>query len=102
MNLLVIFICLICKSALKRLGGIFDYVTKKERLAEVELELAEPNVWNDQERAQSLGRERSSLEAVVNTIEKKLIFLNRMSVKILTVQAAPVVSMWIKPIQLCG
>jgi len=38
-------------------------------LAEVELELAEPNVWNDQERAQSLGRERSSLEAVVNTIE---------------------------------
>lgn len=38
-------------------------------MAEVELELAEPNVWNDQERAQSLGRERSSLEAVVNTIE---------------------------------
>ncbi len=52
-----------------RLGGTFDYATKKERLAEVELELAQPDVWNDADRAQSLGRERSSLEAVVNTIE---------------------------------
>lgn len=51
------------------LGGIFEYVEKKERLAEVELELAEPNVWNEPDRAQALGRERSSLEAVVETIE---------------------------------
>ncbi len=51
------------------LGGIFDYATKKEQLAEVELELAEPDVWNDPERAQKLGKERSSLEAVVETIE---------------------------------
>ncbi len=51
------------------LGGIFEYVEKKERLAEVELELAEPDVWNDPERAQTLGRERSSLEDVVETIE---------------------------------
>ncbi len=56
-------------SVLIRLGGIFDYALKKERLAEVELELAEPDVWNDQERAQALGRERSSLEAVVATID---------------------------------
>ena len=52
-----------------RLGGIFDYASKKERLAEVELELAEPDVWNDQARAQELGRERSSLEQVVKTID---------------------------------
>ncbi|WP_183909749.1 peptide chain release factor 2 [Simiduia aestuariiviva] len=51
------------------LRGYLDYATKKERLAEVELELAEPDVWNDQDRAQALGRERSSLEAVVTTIE---------------------------------
>ncbi len=31
--------------------------------------MAEPDVWNDQARAQELGRERSSLEVVVNTIE---------------------------------
>jgi len=50
-------------------GGIFDYVNRKERLTEVELELSEPDVWNDPDRAQELGRERSSLEAVVKTIE---------------------------------
>ena len=51
------------------LGGIFDYEAKQERLAEVELELAEPDVWNDPSRAQELGRERSSLETVVDTIK---------------------------------
>ena len=50
-------------------GGIFDYVNRKDRLAEVELELSEPDVWNEPERAQELGRERSSLESVVKTIE---------------------------------
>ncbi len=51
------------------LGGIFDYDSRKERLTEVEHELAEPNVWDDQERAQELGRERSSLEQIVKTID---------------------------------
>jgi len=51
------------------LGGTFDYANKKDRLAEVELELAEPSVWDNPERAQELGRERSSLELVVTTIE---------------------------------
>ncbi|TCS40016.1 peptide chain release factor 2 (bRF-2) [Reinekea marinisedimentorum] len=51
------------------LGGIFDFANKKERLDEVERELAQPEVWNKPERAQALGQERSSLEKVVNTIE---------------------------------
>ena len=51
------------------LGGTFDYDSKQERLTEVELELAEPDVWNDPARAQELGRERSLLEAVVKTID---------------------------------
>jgi len=51
------------------LGGTFDYDSKQERLTEVEHELAEPNVWDDQERAQELGRERSSLEQIVKTID---------------------------------
>ena len=50
-------------------GGIFDYAVKQDRLKEVELELAEPSVWDDPEKAQALGRERASLEAVVTTIE---------------------------------
>ena len=50
-------------------GGIFDYANRKDRLTEVELELSEPDIWNEPDRAQELGRERSSLEAVVKTIE---------------------------------
>lgn len=51
-------------------GGIFDYDLKKERLAEVELELAEPGVWDDPEKAQQLGKERASLEQIVGTIDQ--------------------------------
>ncbi|MEW5249704.1 peptide chain release factor 2 [Microbulbifer sp. 2201CG32-9] len=50
------------------LRGYLDYAGKKERLTEVELELAEPSIWDDPARAQELGRERASLEVVVNTI----------------------------------
>ena len=51
-------------------GGIFDFDLRKERLTEVELELAEPSVWEEPDRARELGRERSSLEEVVHTLEK--------------------------------
>lgn len=51
------------------LGGIFDYASKVERLEEVEHELAQGDVWNDPERAQALGKERSALELVVKTID---------------------------------
>ena len=43
---------------------------KRERLAEVELELGESTVWDKPEYAQALGKERSDLEIVVQTIEK--------------------------------
>ena len=49
-------------------GGIFDYDVKRERLEEVERELESPEVWSEPERAQSLGRERASLETTVNSI----------------------------------
>jgi peptide chain release factor 2 len=59
----------ICRLGPTCSGGIFDYINRKERLTEVELELAESGVWNNPERAQELGRERASLEAVVKTID---------------------------------
>lgn len=58
-----------CLSAQISWGGIFDYDAKKERLEEVNAELEQPDVWNEPERAQALGKERSSLEAVVETID---------------------------------
>ena len=51
-------------------GGIFDFAVKKDRLKEVELELSEPSIWDDPNKAQTLGRERASLEVVVATIEQ--------------------------------
>jgi peptide chain release factor 2 len=51
-----------------RLGGIFDYDRKVERLEEVNRELESPDIWNKPEYAQTLGRERSQLEKVVHGI----------------------------------
>ena len=47
-------------------GGTFDYDLKKERLDEVNAELAESSIWNTPDKAQELGKEKSSLEIVVN------------------------------------
>ncbi|MCH4294736.1 peptide chain release factor 2 [Shewanella sp. 3B26] len=51
------------------LRGYLDYDAKKERLEEVTRELESSDVWNEPERAQALGKERSSLENVVGTID---------------------------------
>jgi peptide chain release factor 2 len=53
-----------------RSGGIFDFAECKDRLEELERELSQPEVWNDQGRAQALGRERASLERVVAGLER--------------------------------
>src|SRR5690606_38083890 len=50
-------------------GGIFDYATKQARLEEVTRELEDAAVWNNPERAQALGKERASLEQVVETLD---------------------------------
>ena len=57
-------------SAPKVSGGIFDYAAKRERLTEVELELAEPAVWEQPERAQALGREQSELAGATGAIDE--------------------------------
>jgi peptide chain release factor 2 len=53
-----------------RLGGIFDYDARSERLTEVQRELEVPDVWNDPQRAQALGQERAQLEKVVLGLEQ--------------------------------
>ena len=59
----------ICKLALLVYGGIFDYENKRERLDEVSRELEDPDIWNQPELAQKLGKERASLEVAVKTID---------------------------------
>ena len=47
-----------------------DYDVKAEKLVEVSRELEAPEIWNDPDHAQALGKERSALEAVVKTIQE--------------------------------
>jgi peptide chain release factor 2 len=54
----------------RRSGGSFDYPDKQERLIEVNRELEDPQIWNDPERAQALGRERAQLEGVVHRLDE--------------------------------
>ena len=54
----------------KSYGGIFDYDQKARRLLEVNAALEDPTVWNDSKRAQELGREKKSLDAVVATLDR--------------------------------
>lgn len=54
----------------KRFGGIFNYDLKKERLEEVLRELEDPNIWNDQARAQTMAKEKGELENSVGVLDK--------------------------------
>lgn len=54
----------------KRFGGIFNYDLKKERLEEVLRELEDPNIWNDQARAQTMSKEKGELENSVGVLDK--------------------------------
>jgi peptide chain release factor 2 len=57
------------KHAATNSGGIFDFDTKSEKLVELNRVMEDPGIWNDAERAQALGKEKKSLEAVVLTLE---------------------------------
>jgi peptide chain release factor 2 len=58
-----------CANASNRSGGIFDYPARRERLEEVTRELENPNVWDDPQRAQDLGRERAWLADFVEGLD---------------------------------
>jgi peptide chain release factor 2 len=62
--------CQTCPSGRKHCGGIFDFDTKALRLNEVNSALEDPTVWNEPKRAQELGREKRTLENVIEPISK--------------------------------
>ena len=49
-------------------GGIFDFDLKSEKLEQVNGELEDPTVWDDPKRAQDLGKEKKSLENIVDSL----------------------------------
>ncbi len=52
----------------KTYGGIFDFEGKSERLEEVNLELENPELWNNPEQATAISKEKSLLDGVINII----------------------------------
>ncbi|NCT66031.1 MAG: peptide chain release factor 2 [Rhodanobacteraceae bacterium] len=50
------------------LRGYLDFDAKAERLEEVTRELESPDVWDNPQRAQDLGKERATLERIVGGI----------------------------------
>ncbi|MDP1651115.1 MAG: peptide chain release factor 2 [Rhodocyclaceae bacterium] len=52
-----------------QLRRYLDFAAKSEKLAELNRVMEDPGIWNNAERAQSLGKEKKSLEAVVLTLE---------------------------------
>jgi peptide chain release factor 2 len=53
-----------------RLGGIFDFDEKLDRLNQIKQEFEDPDIWSDQKTAESLGRERARLEASLLPLEQ--------------------------------
>ncbi|HKE47026.1 MAG TPA: peptide chain release factor 2 [Rhodanobacteraceae bacterium] len=56
------------KERVASLRGYLDFDTKSERLEEVSRELESPNVWDNPQRAQELGKERANLDRIVGGI----------------------------------
>ncbi|HET9818892.1 MAG TPA: peptide chain release factor 2 [Rhodanobacteraceae bacterium] len=58
------------RERVETLRGYLDYPAKRERLEEVSRELESPNVWDDPQRAQDLGRERARLAEFVEGLDR--------------------------------
>lgn len=56
---------MILRLVVRPCGGIFDLDVRKTRLLEIQRELENPALWENPEKAQSLNREQSELETLV-------------------------------------
>ncbi|MCB9566180.1 MAG: peptide chain release factor 2 [Myxococcales bacterium] len=57
------------RSAWASCGGIFDYEGKREKLEEIDAQVADTGFWDDSDRAQAVLREQASLKKVVGEID---------------------------------
>ncbi|MGB5039143.1 MAG: peptide chain release factor 2 [Blastocatellia bacterium] len=57
------------KSRAEELGGFFDPVRKQRDLEEIEDRIADPKLWDDQEQAQKLLKQRSRLQKGIEEAE---------------------------------
>jgi len=57
------------KAKSKELNKILDIAARKDRLAEIEKEIADPKLWENQERAKRLMQEKKTIEKEVKQLE---------------------------------
>ncbi len=50
-------------------GTLFDWDTKRARIKEIDAQMASPDFWNNQERAQATVEERKSLTSVITPLD---------------------------------
>ncbi|MBX9867505.1 MAG: peptide chain release factor 2 [Burkholderiales bacterium] len=62
-------LCITLNQQLSELRGFFDYSGKKTQLEQIEIELENPEIWNNQDNAQELSRKKKQLETVVNSLD---------------------------------
>lgn len=58
------------QARLESLAGYLSIPDKKSRIAEIEAAFNDPAVWQDQQKSQSLGKEKSALQSVVDVLDK--------------------------------
>jgi peptide chain release factor 2 len=58
-------LCGACANAGTSSGGVFDLAQLRERIAELERQSSDPDLWNDRERAEQLLREKRGAEREV-------------------------------------
>lgn len=51
-------------------GGIFDFDQKVSELADVQKQLESPTIWDDPEKAQTLGQQRAALSRIVEPLQE--------------------------------
>lgn len=54
--------CAICEGALTSSGGVFDVASLRAQLEELDVEMARPDLWDDPEKAQEVGRKKNAVE----------------------------------------
>jgi peptide chain release factor 2 len=64
-------ICKTLPGASMRCGGRFDIEKKRARVDLIERESVQPGFWDDQKKAQSLGKEKSQLEGAIGQFERE-------------------------------
>jgi peptide chain release factor 2 len=57
-------------SASTSCGGIFDYDAKRDRLDELDAQAADPNLWDEGDRAQEILKEQAGLKQIIEGIDE--------------------------------